>query len=115
MAQQAYEYEKRLRSGDEVKVGVNKYVTGEAARHDVELHPYDDAAVASKIVELRGLRASRDQTAVDQQLARLGQAARDGVNLMPYLMDTVKTYATVGEISRVFLDVFGRFREPAAV
>jgi len=115
VAQQAYEYEKRLRSGEEVKVGVNKYVTGEAARHEVELHPYDEAAVASKVVELRELRASRDQKVVEEQLARLERAAREGLNLMPCLMDTVKTYATIGEISKVFLDVFGRFREPAAV
>jgi methylmalonyl-CoA mutase N-terminal domain/subunit len=115
VSQQAYDYEQRLRSGDEVKVGVNKHVTGEAVRQEIELHPYDEAAVEAKIAELRDLRASRDQAAVERELTRLEKAATEGANLMPFLMDAVRTYATVGEISKVFLKVFGAYREPAAV
>jgi len=112
---QAYDYERRLRTGEEVKVGVNAHVTGEAVRQDIELHPYDETAVADKVAELSALRASRDQSAVESELARLEAAAREGVNLMPYLMDAVKTYATVGEVSKVFLQVFGGYKEPATV
>jgi methylmalonyl-CoA mutase N-terminal domain/subunit len=112
---QAYDYECRLRTGEEVKVGMNAHVTGEAVRQDIELHPYDESAVADKVAELSALRASRDQSAVESELARLESAAREGVNLMPYLMDTVKTYATIGEVSKVFLQVFGGYKEPATV
>ncbi|HLG71288.1 MAG TPA: methylmalonyl-CoA mutase family protein [Chloroflexota bacterium] len=112
---QAYDYERRLRTGEEVKIGVNKYVTGEAERQEVQLHPYDEPSVTAKIDELHSLRATRDQAAVDRSLAQLEAAAREGVNLMPILMDTVKTYATVGEISKVLLRVFGPYREPATV
>ncbi|HLQ33133.1 MAG TPA: methylmalonyl-CoA mutase family protein [Chloroflexota bacterium] len=115
VSQQAYEYERRLRTGDEVKIGVNKYATGAAERQEIELHPYDEEAVASKVTELQELRRSRDSAAVQRELTRLETAARAGENLMPYLMDAVKTYATVGEISKVFLNVFGAYKEPAAV
>ena len=113
VAGQAYEFEKGIQSGDLLKVGVNVY-TGEAPM-EVELHEYNHASAERQVESLHALKRERNGREVAAGLAALEQAARKGKNVMPFLMDCCKAYATVGEMTRVFRDVFGEFKEPSII
>jgi methylmalonyl-CoA mutase N-terminal domain/subunit len=114
VARQAYLYERGIQSGEIVKVGVNKYRIEEEER-DVELHEYRAGQADEKIRRLNKLRSERDGRQVTESLERLRQAAAGKGNLMPYIMDAVRAYATVGEMTQVLKDVFGEFREPVVL
>ena len=78
----------------------------------VELHPYDAAAAQAQRAALSRIRAERDRVAVERALVRVTADAKSGANLMPAIVEAVKAYATVGEITQRLVGVFGRFREP---
>jgi len=111
VARQAYEFEKKLQEGKVTKVGVNKYTEG--VDMEVELHEYNEAWAQLQIERLKDLKKTRDNKAVRESLKLLGKAAKEKENVMPYLLDCCKCYATVGEMANVFREVFGEFREPS--
>jgi len=78
----------------------------------VELHEYDDSWVSAQIEKLKDLRRTRSHKDVTQSLKTLEQTARTGRNVMPVLVECCRSYATVGEITSVFRDVFGEWNEP---
>ncbi len=110
VSQQAYEYEKGLQSGELKKVGLNIYTEGEPM--DVELHEYTGESAEKQVESLKQLRRERNDREVLRTLKELEEATRAGKNVMPYLVECCKAYATVGEMTRVFRDVFGEFQEP---
>jgi len=111
VGRQAYEFERKLQSGEITKVGVNEYTEG--VDMEVELHEYNDESAQLQIDRLRKLKKDRDNTAVSESLKALEQAAKEKTNVMPYLVTCCKSYATVGEMANVFRDVFGEYREPS--
>ncbi len=111
LARQAYEFERALQTGEIVKVGVNKYASGEEEA-EVELHEYNEAWAEEKIRELRDLKRSRPAAPVTEGLKALEAAARSGENVMPALVECCRAYCTVGEMADVFREVFGTFQEP---
>ncbi|HNT68977.1 MAG TPA: methylmalonyl-CoA mutase family protein [Syntrophorhabdaceae bacterium] len=113
VAQQAYAFEKGIQSGELLKVGVNIYA--EEEEMEVELHEYNAESAEKQIENLRALKRERNNREVTKTLTALEEAARSGTNVMPYLVDCCKAYATVGEMARVFRDVFGEFQEPSVV
>ena len=114
VSRQAYLYEQGIQSGEIVKVGVNKYRIEEEER-DVELHEYRPEQAEEKTSRLNELRSERDGAEVSESLERLRKAAEGSENLMPYIMDSVRAYATVGEMTQVLKDVFGEFKEPVGL
>jgi len=114
VARQAYNHEKGIQSGEIVKVGVNRYRIEEDER-EVELHEYRPEQAEEKTRRLNELRSERDSEAVNEALETLHSAAEGSENLMPSIMDAVRVYATVGEMSQVLKDVFGEFKEPVAL
>jgi len=110
VAMQAYDFEKSLQNGEIIKVGVNKYAEGD--QPDVELHEYDDSWVNTQISRLKELRRTRDNREVNRSLKSLQKTAKSGNNVMPDLVDCCRAYATVGEMTAVFRDVFGEWDEP---
>ncbi|HEX6137487.1 MAG TPA: methylmalonyl-CoA mutase family protein [Casimicrobiaceae bacterium] len=108
---QAYAHQRALEDGSFRKVGVNCYRTEEEAR-PIELHPYRDDDARAQVAALERVRAARDRGRVRDALARVRADARSGANLMPALVEAVAAYASVGEITREMIDVFGRYREP---
>ena len=96
--------------GGKVTVRVNKYVMpDEKPIH----HPRIDEAVELEQIERVGrFKASRDQARVERRLRQLADTCRTGGNVMPVLIDAVKNYASLGEISDVYRQVFGLYREP---
>jgi len=111
VARQAYEFEKGVQRGELIKIGVNKYTGGEQG--EVELHEYSDKSAIEQIKDLKELKRNRNNQEVSRSLKALEKAARDKVNVMPYLVDCCKAYATVGEMTGVFRDIFGEFVEPS--
>ncbi len=114
VARQAYLYEQGIQKGEIVKVGVNKYRIEEEER-DVELHEYEPKQAEEKVQRLNELRAQRDGAKVAETLESLRRAAEEKENLMPYIMEAVRAYATVGEMTQVLKDVFGEFKEPVGL
>ncbi|MCU0592323.1 MAG: methylmalonyl-CoA mutase family protein [Desulfobacterales bacterium] len=113
VSQQAYEFERGIQNGDYIKVGVNKYTEDVEDQPDVELHAYDESWAVQQIDGLRELRRARDNRAVSRTLNDLDQGIRSGRNVMPYLVDCCRAYATVGEMAGVLRQVFGEWEEPS--
>jgi methylmalonyl-CoA mutase N-terminal domain/subunit len=108
---QAYQRQRAIEEGSFRKVGVNCYRT-EDKTPEMEFHPYKDEDARAQVEALGRVRAERDASAVQVALARVKADARSGANLMPAIMQAVKAYASVGEITGVLVGEFGRFREP---
>ncbi len=111
VARQAYEFEKGVQNAELIKIGVNKYTGGEEGK--VELHEYSDESAIEQIKSLKELRKTRNNKNVTRTLKALEKATKDKVNIMPYLVDCCKAYATVGEMTGIFRDIFGEFVEPS--
>jgi methylmalonyl-CoA mutase N-terminal domain/subunit len=108
---QAYKRQREIEEGAFRKVGVNCYRT-EDKTPEMEFHPYKDDDTRAQVEALTKVRVERDAAKVQAALARVQADARSGANLMPAIMEAVKAYASVGEITNVLVGVFGRFREP---
>jgi len=111
VARQAYEVEKGIESGELLKVGVNIYKEGESM--EVELHEYNYESAEKQIESLKQVKRERSSSEVARTLKALENATREGKNVMPYLVDCCKAYATLGEMTGVFRQIFGEFQEPS--
>jgi len=104
----AYKWQMEVESGLRTIVGVNKFQVEEEAPKD--LLRVDASVGVNQSKKTQAVRANRDQAAVDKALAALKAGAADeNVNLMPLILDAVKTYATLGEICNVLREVFGEY------
>ncbi len=112
VSQQAYDWERGVKSGEYTKIGVNKYETPED-EPDVDLHEYDPQTRERQIEALHRVKRERSASEVARSLKELEQTARAKKNVMPILVDCCKAYATVGEMADVFRQVFGEFKEPS--
>jgi methylmalonyl-CoA mutase N-terminal domain/subunit len=111
---QAYRHQREIENGTFRKVGVNCYQTDEKAP-EMEFHPYSEQDARAQIQSLDRVRAERDAARVQAALERVQADARSGANLMPAIIEAIKAYASVGEITGVLVGVFGRFREPVGL
>jgi methylmalonyl-CoA mutase, N-terminal domain len=106
----SYRYVKAVESGEKVIVGVNEFATDVDAPVDVLV--IDDAVYHRQCAKLRRLRETRDAAAVGRGLARLESEARGSGNLLPPILDCVRSYATLGEMCDTLRAVFGEYKEP---
>jgi methylmalonyl-CoA mutase N-terminal domain/subunit len=111
VARQAYEFEKGIQTGELLKVGVNIHTEGESM--EVQLHEYNRASAEKQIRSVKRVRRERNNRDVKRTLSDLTAAIKAGKNVMPYLVDCCKAYATVGEMTGVFREQFGEFDEPS--
>jgi methylmalonyl-CoA mutase N-terminal domain/subunit len=112
---QAYLYEKKIQSGEITKIAVNKYISKDEENREIEFHPYNTGAAGEQKKRLLEVKAGRNSGKVKEALAELKKAAQTKENLMPYILKAVRSYATLGEMTGIFRDVFGEFREPHSV
>ena len=105
----AFERQREIEAGERIVVGVNDYRVDEPERHE-ELEEVDPEDERRQLERLESVREDRDDEAVDTALAALSEAAAGDANLLPPLIDAVKTYATVGEICDTLRDEFGEHR-----
>jgi len=109
----AFDRQQEIESGERVIVGVNEFTIEEEEHVDIQEVTAEDEQ--RQIDGLESAKADRDEAAVEETLAALREAAEGDENLMPYIVDAVKTYATVGEVSNVLRDVFGEHRPGSAL
>jgi methylmalonyl-CoA mutase N-terminal domain/subunit len=107
----AYQTQQRIERGDQIVVGVNKFVDEAGDAVAPPLQRIDPEAEARQVAALRRVRAERDPHAWEASLRRLEDAASGGENLLPPLIEAVKAYATVGEISNRLRVAWGEHRE----
>jgi len=104
----AFERQREQEEGERVIVGVNEYQVEE--EEDVDIEEVDESLEAQQQETLAAVRDDRDDEAVEAKLDAVREAARGDENLMPYLIDAVKVYATTGEICDAMRDVFGEYQ-----
>ncbi|MER3429292.1 MAG: methylmalonyl-CoA mutase [Pyrinomonas sp.] len=108
----AYQYQKAVERGDQVIVGVNKYVMEEEPMK-VDILVIDESVRDRQVARLEQVRARRDRGRVARTLDQLKRAAERGENVMPATLEAVRAYATLGEICAALRDVYGVYEEPA--
>jgi methylmalonyl-CoA mutase N-terminal domain/subunit len=108
----SYQFQRSVDSGEKIVVGLNAFQ--QETEDPYEILYIDDSVAGEQIERLNRIRAERDATKVQDALQALRNAAADpNTNTMPFLIDAVKVYASVGEISDALRDVFGTYQEPA--
>ncbi len=104
----AYKYQQAIEKKENIIVGVNEFTDQDNTK--IGILKVDPEIEKAQVERLHDVRKNRDNTRVEQMLKRLKQAAGSKENLMPYIYDAVKAYASVGEISGTLKEVFGEYR-----
>jgi methylmalonyl-CoA mutase, N-terminal domain len=108
----SYQFQRSVDSGEKIVVGVNAFQMEQEDPYDILY--IDESVTSEQLALLQKVKASRDEQKVKDALQAVRNAAADpNANTMPVLIDAVKVYATVGEISDALRDVFGTYQEPA--
>jgi len=108
--QSAYDTQMAVERGDQVVVGVNKFVLQNEVQPDLlRVDPNLGRVQAERLAQLRG---QRELGRWQEALRRLGEAAHGNDNLMPFILDAVRAHATTGEIADALRVVFGEYRPP---
>lgn len=113
LARQAHAYVLDLEEERKFKIGVNKFVLDGEPEQEIELFEVDPETRGRQMSRLAEVKAERDNARVEAALRALHEASRGSANLMPYILDCVRAYATVGEMCGVMKQVFGEYHEPA--
>ncbi|MDQ3164081.1 MAG: methylmalonyl-CoA mutase family protein [Actinomycetota bacterium] len=110
IADAAFTYQGEVERGERIVVGVNRYVLEN--EQPLEILKIDAALEQQQIARVHTLRGRRDSAKVEQRLAALKAAsAREGVNLMPLILDAARDYVTMGEMCDAWREVWGTWRE----
>lgn len=105
----AYNYQMEIESGKRIVVGVNKFQIEEEGHKDIlRVDPEVERLQREK---LKALKEERNNKLVEDVLMKLKEKANTSENLMPYILDAVKAYATLGEICGVLREVFGEYEQ----
>jgi methylmalonyl-CoA mutase N-terminal domain/subunit len=114
VSRQAYLQERKIQAGKIPKIGVNKYVMeGEEAQ--IEFHASNPQVAAEQKKKLKKIKTQRNNKEVEEALQGLKKAAQTKENVMNPVLKAVRAYATLGEITEVFKEVFGEFKEPVGL
>ena len=104
----AFDRQREIETGERIIVGVNEFEVDEEPKDDIEEVSEEEQRKQRERVQQ--LRENRDNDAVEDALSELREAAEGEANVMPYIVDAVKAYATTGEICNAMRDVFGEYR-----
>jgi methylmalonyl-CoA mutase N-terminal domain/subunit len=110
ISEAAYRYQREIDQGLRKIVGVNAYEDNQPLA--IPLLEMDPQGCARQVARLQQVRSERDAGRVGQALDRLRIACQGSENTMPYILDAVRAYATLGEIVNVMRNVFGKYQEP---
>ena len=105
IAESAYRYQKEGEARERLVVGVNAFQQEEPLA--VDILRVSPAIERKQVARVRAMRRGRDAARTDSALRRLGNAAKGSKNLFPFVLDAVRSLATLGEISGALRDVFG--------
>jgi len=113
IANASFEYQHAIETGEQKIVGVNAFV--EQGEESIDVLEIDESAQKRQLEKLAKLKSTRDKAKVGQSLDRLRRAAAASDNTMPFILDAVRAYATVGEICDALRDVFGSYTETSVL
>ena len=108
ISESAYEFQKDIDNQEKIQVGVNKFITEDIPYKDIQKIDHD--AVKNQVKELQKFKKDRNENAVNSSLDKLTTAAQTNENLMPLIIEAVKTHATIGEISDRLRTVFDEYK-----
>lgn len=108
IARSAYEYQRNIESGEKIIVGINKFTVDK--EEPVPPFKIDDSIRELQIEKLNNLKSMRDDKAVVQCLESIATAAKNGNNLMPFVIEAVEAKCTLGEIADVLRKEFGEYK-----
>jgi methylmalonyl-CoA mutase N-terminal domain/subunit len=111
IARSAMRQQREIEAGDRVIVGVNEF-TAEGEALEIPLLKITEAAETRQRERMAALRRERDEAEVERTLAALREAAADGENVVPAMLEAVRAYATLYEIRFAMEEVFGAYQEP---
>ena len=109
----AYKYQKAIEKRDSIVVGLNKFTMEEKLPE--ELLKVNPEVEKLQIEKLKKLKSKRDNAKVKDLLEKIEDAARNDKNVMPPILEAVKSYATLGEISDSLRKVFGEYKSSVIV
>ena len=107
IARSAYQYQNEIENGEKILVGVNRFTDPEEIA--INVFRVDDSIRQKQTEKLKTLKNLRDNAIVKAGLKQLGDAANGTQNLMPFILNAVESYATLGEISDTLRNVFGEY------
>jgi methylmalonyl-CoA mutase N-terminal domain/subunit len=110
IANSAYKYQRDIEKKERIVVGVNEYQMDEEI--EIPILKMDPNGEKKHITRLRKVRKERDNKKLQDKVDKLRKAAEGDENLMPYIIDAVKAYGTLGEIAGTLREVFGTYEEP---
>ncbi len=113
IAESAFRYQREIDQQKRIIVGVNEYQMNEPI--NIPILQMDPDGERKQIARLEELRRTRDNERVGAALSALRDAAQGTANTMPFILDAVRAYATLQEITDVFRGVFGVYQEPVIV
>jgi methylmalonyl-CoA mutase N-terminal domain/subunit len=105
----SYEYQQRVDAEEEIVVGVNKYSIEEDT--SVDILQVDEDVQDRQLERLERVKEERDDEEVEATLGALDEAIENDENVMPYIIDAVKAYASMGEVMEVFQGHYGQYQE----
>jgi methylmalonyl-CoA mutase N-terminal domain/subunit len=108
----AYAYQQAVETGDKAIVGVNAFKLDQ--EEPIDLLYIGDEVAGRQVASIEEVKAQRDRGAVARTLDALKRGAAGSANTMPLILDCVRAYCTVGEMSDALRQVFGTWEEPAA-
>jgi len=114
IVEEAYKKEKRIRSGESVVVGVNRFTIDQEVE-ELRLHEYNPQVAMEQIELLNQTRRTRDKERAERRIDQLRTAAENNENLMPHLIDAFKDYASLGEVCQAFKEEYGTFEQPTVI
>jgi len=110
IAESAYRFQKEVEEKKRIIVGVNEYID-ENEKLEIPLLRVDPEVVRVQLARLKRVKETRDNERVKRLLSELRKAAERNENVMPYVLNAVKAYATLGEIMGVLKEVYGEYQE----
>lgn len=111
IASAAYRFQQQLDRKEKVIVGVNKFVDGDDT--PIPILKIDQASEDGQVASVKKVKKGRDKAKLANAMSRLKKDCQEDRNIFPAVLDAVKCYASVGEISDVFREVWGVYRDPA--
>ena len=109
IANASYKYQREIENRERTIVAVNQFEQREPC--SVPLLKIDEEVANEQIRKLNKLKEERDNKKVNEKLERLKEAAKGTENLMPFIIDAVREYASIGEIINVLREIFGAYHE----
>jgi methylmalonyl-CoA mutase N-terminal domain/subunit len=113
IADSAFRYQQELEQKRRLMVGVNEFTVDD--EEPMEILRIDPKLEGEQVARVKEVRRTRDQARCSKSLAALRKAAAGTDNLMPYILESVRAYATEGEIMNTLIEVFGIYTEKAVI